>query len=120
MPCLFLTGCALTPFLLFGWAQWLRRHTKAPRYASRIGYALVGLVLLMPLGAVLVLYGALSRESADPLGPAQIVEPPDVDASFLAETLLPVVVTVLWLLFATWRWHWAARGPVMPRERPYR
>jgi nicotinamide riboside transporter PnuC len=119
VPCLFLFGCALVPFGLFAWAQWLRRNTSAPRFASRIAYVLVGLVLLMPLGAVVMLYGTMSPESVDEFGRPHVVTV-DEDLSFVIEILAPVLLTALWLLFATWRWHWSARRPVMPREAPYR
>jgi hypothetical protein len=117
VPCLFLSGCALVPFGLFAWAQWLRRSTSAPRFASRIAYGLVGLVLLMPLGALLMM--PMGTDSLDAFGRPQAVVL-DVDLSFAVETLTPVLLTVLWLLFASWRWHWGARRPVTPREPPYR
>jgi hypothetical protein len=117
VPCLFLSGCALVPFGLFAWAQWLRRSTSAPRFASTIARALVGLVLLTPLGALVMM--PMRTDSLGAFGQPQVVVL-DVDLSLAVETLIPVLLTVLWLLFATWRWHWGARRPVTPREPPYR
>jgi hypothetical protein len=30
------------------------------------------------------------------------------------------IVAALWLLFATWRWHWSLRPPVVKGSPPYR
>ena len=106
-------GVLLIP--LYFWAQWLARGNAAPRFAVRTAN------VLLALGALLTLVGlggALSVVATP--GPAEVEGAPSQKARALGEAIseaincgaLVVVVAAtlaLWLLFGTWRWHWAPR-----------
>jgi hypothetical protein len=109
---LILSGYALVSYLLCVWAYWLRRRTHAPRWASWLAYALVVGAVLSPVLVFVAIFGAISGRA--------LAITVDADLSFVAEVLFPLVLAPLWLLVATWRWRWAARGTVVPRDSPYR
>jgi hypothetical protein len=77
------------------------------------------LVVLIPLSAALMWFGAVSGESVDPSARAQVLDV-DFETTRLVQAFVPLPLATLWLLFATWRWHWAARAPVVRGDPPYR
>ncbi len=109
---------ALTPAapllpLLF-WTRWLRRRTAAPRFATRISYA------LLVVGALVTLFGVVSTFRTVALNVADEVDGTSQKARMLAEgiseaincgalAIVVALVAAFWLLFATWRWLWLAR-----------
>ena len=98
---------------LWLWARWLRRRTAAPPVISFAAYLVlgvgVGTAVAGPGMAIILGVPAINRA-------ASAVDRQRLLAGLVAEvfydqalTALLVVVVALWLTFATWRWHWAAR-----------
>ena len=113
----------LLPLLV--WARWLRRRPVAPRFAAWAAYTLVA------LGTFITTFGVISTllftrrcvpgESEGASGRARVL------AEGISEGMnngvldvLIALVTALWLLFGTWRWHWAVKPPVTKGDPPYR
>jgi hypothetical protein len=105
----FVAAALLLPLLL--WERWLRRRTAAPRYAARLTEALLG------LGALTMMFAMVSAVQALRVVRAEAFESGAEKARVLAEAIaeamncgallfLIALVVALWLLFATWRWHW--------------
>ena len=111
--------------LLFFWARWLGHRTAAPRYGAWVAYVpLVLAVVATIAGTVGAVVGVL-RAMAGDISPAdrQRVLASGVAEAFYDGVLIVVlaVVVALWLLFGTWRWHWATKPrPVVEGESPSR
>jgi hypothetical protein len=113
------------PLLLLGfWARWLGRRPSAPRFIRALPVAL----FLACTAALAAQYFTLAK-AVDGLSGDDI--DPTTKSKFLAESIVvasrfwlagaaALVVALLYLLFATWRYHWSVRPPVVPSSPPYR
>jgi hypothetical protein len=110
----FIVLATLPTFGLIGlsvWARWLRRRTAAPRLGVWAAY------VLLALGAVGTIAGPIVgglRSLAAIHGASSPADRSRLLASGISElmwnqalTTLIGLLAALWLLFATWRWHWA-------------
>jgi MFS family permease len=100
---------------LAAWARWLRRRTAEARLAAWIAYGLLMLAaLLTAVGAASSTYGVITAVATDSAGPSQKarVLAEGISAAMNCGALAIVVAlgAVLWLLFASWRWHWSRRA----------
>jgi hypothetical protein len=110
---------------LVAWARWLRRRPAAPRLAAWAAYALLAVgTFVTTLGAISTLASArtLSLATSDGASTRARALAEGISAGMNSGALVVViaVVAALWLLFGTWRWHWAVRPPVVEGDPPYR
>ena len=112
-------------WVLVTWARWLPRRTATPSSVTRLAYSLLVVGALASVGTPLFAFFFLvpawwhaevasERQRAFSKWFATVfyVAP----LMFLSLALL----TALWLLFATCRWHWFARPEVAKGVPPYR
>jgi hypothetical protein len=97
-------------------------------FASWTAYGVLALGAAAMLTATLIVisaFGGISGETVDPSGSARerarvVAEGVSEGLNCEALSFIAILVAVLWLLFCTWRWHWAARPPVVKGDPPYR
>ena len=123
-------ACYVTTLAIVGsiwwWGVWLRRCSSARPLVWRTAY-LVFVVGVFSLGMLLPTLPSLHYHPCgegeyegcvDPPQFAKMLEQFDLHIAFGAIGVL--LVTALWMLFATWKWHWGARAVPAPAERAVR
>jgi len=115
--------------LVIRWARWLPRHTAAPSSVTRTAHVMLvagGIVTFATPLAVRVHHVFFGRMRCPPTTlPGRVYELLSAGMSDAVRYgaycgVGTVVLTALWLLYATWRWHWRVRPPDVPRDPPYR
>jgi hypothetical protein len=116
---IFVVVLAVSPMLfvvpLFVWARWLRRAAKAPRYVAKVAYVLISIALVAVIsgsvGAARVFRGAtVCVESGAASEMARLIGQGVSRAlNCGALAVLAAILAAGWLLYGTWRWHWAGR-----------
>ena len=96
---------------LFMWARWLRRRTTAPRYAAVTALGIVAVsALVTVMGAVAAIHAVTAAridESSDASVKARVLAEGISEAMNCGALGVAIAVpAAVWLLFATWRWHW--------------
>ncbi len=115
---------ALIPMAIFGslyaWARWLRGRRMVPRVAAGVAPALLALAACMTVAfPVLIFVVAPSGLVGRARHPDEewIVTLIRVDEACVAALVVGIPI---WLLYATWRWHWSAHAARLPEGPPYR
>ncbi len=109
---------------LIFWARWLGGKYGAPRWVRWVGWTIAAawaVAFALSLHLLVASFGAVAAESADPAQKARVLGESISETMHLA--LLGsgvVVVGIVALLVLTWRHHWSAKPPSVPRNLPYR
>jgi hypothetical protein len=127
--CLLVGAFLLVPGLLARWARWLPRRTATPLSVTRAVYVMLALglggPLLIPPGtAVHTLFAVFAPPvPSDASGDHARIVARAISESFFKGAFVwlgAVGLATLWLLYATWRYHWSVVPPVPIPEPPYR
>ena len=122
IPALGITLLMTTGLVL--WARWLGRLYGVPRFVRHLAWFFAAVWALGAAWSVMGMlegFGAISSESVDPSQKARIL------AEGIAESMNALAISAALLLFGavvmlvlTWRYHWTAKPPNVPRDPPYR
>jgi hypothetical protein len=107
---------------LVAWVRWLRRRTGAPRFVAFVAYAMMVLAVVFAVSsAVSILVTMRLDDCKWATDRARMLANGIAEAIYGGALVLTIeLVAALWLVFATWRWHWSLRPPVVEGTPPYR
>ena len=110
---------------LIVWARWLGGKYGAPRWVRWVGWSCAGVWLLTAVGSTVGFVrgnaGAVRAESLDAAQKARVLAEGISEALHWALHGAGILAGgAVALLALTWRHHWSAKPPVVPREPPYR